>query len=180
METDRNRMEVGKHPLKMMVTDGVCALSKESRPTWTKANLWMAYTRPKTQPSLLFFPKQFTVGFSLKRKGWPRYALTAPPELVPSCVRHVSASCPFVRLVCPVSAMGLRWPRLQTLFAMGPPCIRSCVHFGRTSKPCLPRVRLAFCPPPCVRYHVSAKALALPLDFARSWPVVGQGRSIIR
>ena len=67
------------------------------------------------------FPKQFTVGFSLRKKSWPRYALAASPELV--------------RLVS----------------AMGPPCVRPCVHFGCASKPCLPCVRLAFCPPPCVR-----------------------------
>ena len=32
---------------------------------------------------------------------------------------------------------------------------------------------------PCV-HHVSPKALALPLDFARPWPAVGQGQGIIR
>ena len=87
------------------------------------------------------FPKQFTVGFSLRKKGWPRYALAVSPELVrlvsamfppralcSPWVRSVGASkpcppsCPpydrfepCVRMcppcVCPVSALSPGWPR---------------------------------------------------------------------
>ena len=98
-------------------------------------------------------------------------ALAAPPNLV----RHVSALCPSgpppkpcppcVCLVfCPLSPL---WPRrrLQTLSAIGPPCVRfgfpakprplcvgqalypprPCVGFGRASKRCVSHVA-AICP----------------------------------
>ena len=59
----------------------------------------------ETFKTLVLFPKQFTVGFSLRRKKvWQRYALAASPELVrhcppcvrhsPPCVRRLSALCP--------------------------------------------------------------------------------------
>ena len=95
-----------------------------------------------------FFPKQFTVGFYLRKKRlaasgrdmlWPRprslsalrpplFALCLPwfPfgsdfTLCPPCVRLVSAVCPpCVRLVCEWS---LLWPCLQTLSALCPPLV---------------------------------------------------------
>ena len=54
-----------------------------------------------------FVPKQFTVGFSLRKKNWPRYALAASPELV----RHASAC------VCLESAFAL---------AASPSLVRAC------------------------------------------------------
>ena len=118
---------------------------------------------------------------------------------VPELARHVSATC--LPCVCLVS-------RLESALAAPPkpcpPCVRRVtdlrqpwmcppwVRFGRGSKPCPPCVRRVtdlrqpwMCPPwvrfgrgskPCL----SAKALALLLDFVRSWPAVGQGRGIIR
>ena len=66
-------------------------------------------------------------------------------------------------------------PCVRHVSALCPPCVRPCVHFGGcASKPCRPCAHLAFV------HHVSAKALALPLDFAHSWPAVGQGRGTIR
>ena len=82
---------------------------------------------------LIFLPKQSTVGFSFRKKNWPR-------------PRSLSAMCPLVS-ACPL------WPRLQTLSpyvrlvsALCPPWFR----FGRVSKLCPHRVR-----------HVSAFALSL-------------------
>ena len=81
------------------------------------------------------------------------FAVSAPSPLCAPCV------CP----VCHESATAASPNFVRIGSALCPLC--------RASKPCLPCVRLAFCPPPCVRYHGSAKALALPLDFARSEPV---------
>ena len=92
-------------------------------------------------PQTVYFPKQVPVRFSLRKKGWPRYALAASPELV----RPVSAMCsPCVRLVSPNF--------VRHVLAMGPPC----VHFGRASNLVCHVCALHF-----VRHHVSAKALAL-------------------
>ena len=132
---------------------------------------------------LEFFPKQFTAGFSLrKKKGWPRYALAGFLELV----RHVSAFSP-PSLVHLVSALR----RLQTLSAMCPPYVR----FGFPPKPLPPCLGQALCPPVgfghaskccvshvalCVR-HVSTPCLffVLPLSarcslFIRSLSVFGR------
>ena len=49
------------------------------------------------------------MGFSLRKKGWPRYALAASPELV----RHVSAVCP----PC---------VRLESVLAVPPNLVRLC------------------------------------------------------
>ena len=67
---------------------------------------------------------------------------------------------------------------------MCPPCVR---HMSAPAFAICLESPLA-APPNFVRHvsalpfvhHVPAKALALPLDFARSWPAVGQGRGIIR
>ena len=99
-----------------------------------------------------WFPKQFAVGFSLRKKGWPRYALAAPPEFV----RHVSASCPpsvrFGRASepCPPYISGACPPRvrpvhLESAMAAPPNFVRQCppwVRLGRASKPYPPCVRL--------------------------------------
>ena len=134
-----------------------------------------------------FFPKQFTVGFSLRKLAgrvmlWPRpWSLSA---MRPPCIPLASPFCPL-------------WPRLQTLSAVCPPCVSPSVchvpafclpcvplvsalsPLGRASKPrppcvrlvsvllclkslsamCPPCVCLAFCPP-CV-LHVPAKKRSL-------------------
>ena len=84
-----------------------------------------------------YFPKQFTVGLSLRKKrGWPRYALATFPELV----RHVSALC-------------LLGPSLRTLStAMCPPCVR---HVSTLCPPCVRLVSGLAAPPNLVR-RVSA------------------------
>ena len=95
-----------------------------------------------------FFPKQFAVGFSLRKKGWPQYALAASPELVRHvsfgppcvvgfgcafnscsvCVRHVSATCSPNSLLwgslSQQKKLDMRWPRPQGLSVMWPPCVR--------------------------------------------------------
>ena len=104
------------------------------------------------RPGLDSFPKQFTVGFSLRKKRLAAVCSGRVPGACPPCVRHVSASClPCVHLQ---SAMVASPNFVCHVSTMRPPCVRPCVHFGRASKPCLPSVRLAFCPP-CVG-HVSA------------------------
>ena len=96
----------------------------------------MNYTSIDPKP---FFPKQFTAGFSLRKKGWPRYALATFPALVrhasalrPPCVQLVSALCAppnQVRLCPPCIRLRPLWPRLQTLCLpccpLSPPCVRS-------------------------------------------------------
>ena len=92
---------------------------------------------------LFFSPNSLLWGSLLEKKGWPRYALAASPELV----RHVSA---IVRLV---SALIPLWPRLQTLSALCPPLVSaSCV---------------SMCPP-CV-----CSLSAMCLLFASSGPPCG-------
>ena len=86
---------------------------------------------------VFFCPKQFTVGFSLRKKG-----------LGPRSWSLSSALCPL-------------WPRFQTLSRMCPPFVRC----GRASKPCPPcvcfgfhvsGVRLALYPP-CVGFGRASK-----------------------
>ena len=98
-----------------------------------------------------FFPKQSTVGFSLRKKGWPRYALAASPELVlgrasrpcRALVRGVSATCPpYVRL----------WPRIQALSRTCPSCVR------RLSALCC---WLALAAPSVLVRHLSARCLPM-------------------
>ena len=91
-------------------------------------------------PQTVYFPKPFTVGFSLRKK-----------RLAAICSGRVPGACPpRVRPVSALSTLSPLWPRLQTLSAMCPPCLGlrpPCVRpFGCASKPCLPCVRLAFCP----------------------------------
>ena len=123
---------------------------------------------------LYLAPKQFTVGFSVRRKkSWPRYALAAS--------RSLSAMCP--PCVCLDSALAASPHFVRHVSALCPPCVRLvsalCPHLsalGRASKACPPCVSLnplwprlqtlpAICPPcdclvsamctPCAR-HVSA------------------------
>ena len=92
--------------------------------------------------------------------------LAAPPNFV----HHVSAMClARVRLVSALAA-SLNFVH-HVSAGLCPPCVRLVATrpslVGHVST-------LPFA------HHVSTKALALPLDFARSWPAVGQGRGIIR
>ena len=139
------------------------------------------------------FPKQFTVGFSLTKKGWsgicpplclPWVCFGRASKPCPPCVRVASALCPpWVRdMLCRPRPRGLMsalvfalsplWPRL-------PPCVR---HVSAMCLPCArlvsalsplwpllhtfpPRVRhvSASCPP-CVRLE---SALAVSPNFVR-------------
>ena len=106
-----------------------------------------------------FFPKQFTVGFSLRRKGWPRYALAASPELV----RLVSATCP----PC-VVGFGRTSPLVRLVSALCPPCVVGC---GRGLSPCPPLVRLvllALAAPPVLVRFVSAACPPCVVGFGRA------------
>ena len=117
----------------------------------------------------LFLPKQFTVGFSPRRKKagrdmlWPRsrslsamcppLSALCPPgfptlchafALCSPCVRRVSASCPpCVRLEC-------AWPRLQTLSAsclprVFAPCVFICHVAAIACSFCQPRSTMIMC-----------------------------------
>ena len=86
------------------------------------------------------------------------------PKICLPCVCHVSASCP--PCVHLASALSPLWPRLQTLSAMRPLCVQPCVHFGCASKPCLPCVSLAFCPP-CVNSNLDLASGLCPLLACR-------------
>ena len=93
-------------------------------------------------------PNSLLWGSPLQNKGWSQYALAASPELV----RHVSALIPL-------------WPRLHTLSAMCPPCVRHvsamcplCVPSSppfvfhvSALPPCVCLLCLPFVCPPCVR-----------------------------
>ena len=116
--------------------------------------------------AMLHFPKQFTVGFSLRKKTgrdmlWPHprsLSASCPPSaLCPPGVRFGHTSKPFPPRVRHVSSSCLACVRLESALAAFLNFVRlvsalcpACVHFGCASKPCLPCVHLAFCPP-CVR-----------------------------
>ena len=106
---------------------------------WSPAIVvWCAYK--------MFFPKQFTVGFSLRRRAgrdmlwpcpqkWPCVRLDSALAAYPYFVSHISAVCPpFVRPPC-------FWPHLKTFAVCRPPNI---VRFL-----CLPRVCAALASAPC-------------------------------
>ena len=118
-------------PFNIMYLKGCGNLTVLYLPHKTHSQMWSVNDRmcnePNTLRSINFipvevyiyiflfgscFPKQFTVGFSLRKKSWPRYALAASPE-PPNLVRLVSALIPL-------------WPRLHALSAMCPPCVRVC------------------------------------------------------
>ena len=94
---------------------------------------------------ILFFPKQFTVGFSLiRKKGWPRYALAASlglSAMCPPCACFGRASKPCPPRVCLASAMC--------------PCVCLCVP----CPPCALCFVFALAAPPALVRHVSGVRL---------------------
>ena len=86
--------------------------------------------------------------------------LAAPQKLV----RHLSALCP--ALLCP--ALGPLWPRLQTLSAMCPWCVRLVSalwlwpRLQTLSAMCLPCLLSAMCPPKCSQGSRGLSAMSPP------------------
>ena len=136
-----------------------------------------------------FFPKQFTVGFFLRKKRLAAICSGRVPGACPPCVLHVSAfgppcvvgfgraSSPCPPLVRLVSALFCwLWPRLQFLSAACPPLVPQTVYcgvlsqekkrlaaFGRHMR--WPRPwSLSVMWPPCVRLE---SALATPPNLVR-------------
>ena len=105
-----------------------------------------------------FFPKQFTVGFSLRKKRLAAICSGRVSGDCPPCVRLVSALDRFVSAVAAPPSL-VRLASALCLPALCPPC----VGFGRASKRCVSHVAL------CVR-HLSAPclffALSLPARFS--------------
>ena len=84
-----------------------------------------------------FFPKQFTVGFSLRKKRLVAICSGRVSGACPPCVRHLSALCCWL------------WPRLQSLSATCPPCVHLLL-LALAAPPVLVRHLSTRCPP-CVR-----------------------------
>ena len=126
----------------------------------------------------LFFHKQFTVGFFLRRKKAGRDMLWPPcVRHCPPCVRLDSALAAFlhfvrlVSVVCPPCVrLKCAWPRLQTLSALCPPVLCARPRFYTLSAMCQPMS--AICPP-CDRRLGSALAPPPKLACHFSWPAVG-------
>ena len=106
-----------------------------------------------------YSPNTLLWGFSLRKKGWPRYASPHP--------RSLSAMCPlYVLLASPLSAVWA-WLQIGCVSALCPVCVR----------------RLSpLCPcPPCDRFlSAQVRHVSSPLDFVCSWPAVGQSRGIMK